>query len=126
MLKGVLSGRTICSLMQKCRGFILEKKKKRMFSWLEKLTVDCWGWILCFLLPQKKIALCEAVQITNGVFLRCFSNCICVSLCGFFFFCRSIECYLLWQRPVETVVPFEDAEFSEMQSALKKMMPATP
>jgi len=51
-----------------------------MFSWLEKLTVDFWDWILCFLLPWKKTVLCEAVQITNGIVLRCFSNYMCVSL----------------------------------------------
>lgn len=42
------------------------------------------------------------------------------------FFSRSVECCLLWQRPVEAVVPFEDADFSEVQSALKKIMPVTP
>ena len=42
------------------------------------------------------------------------------------FFCRCAESCLLWQRLVETVVPFEDAEFSEMQGALKKITPVTP
>lgn len=47
---------------------------------------------------------------------------------GCFFFCRGQIQHLcpLWQRPIEAMVHFADAKFSEMQNALEKITPETP
>lgn len=81
-------------------------RKERMLSWLEKLTVDCWGWIS---FSSATESLC-AVQITVFfLFFYFFTVFLYLRMCIFIlcgFLCRSAEGPLQWLKPVETVVSF--------------------
>lgn len=100
-------------------------RKERMLSWLEKLTVDCWGWILFFLLQSSCVKQYK-------------------SLAFFFFLKKNISLpmyvclYFMWFSLQKCWVSSAVAEgsgdcgFFLVQSVLwdagwsEKMIPATP
>lgn len=102
MIYRMLSGITTCSLMQKCRRFILVGEKKFLFS--EKLIILTAGIGFCvFLCCRRKL------QITKDAFFTMFVW-LCKSLCrivcfGFFVhlgfwdaFCHFGEFFSFLQR----------------------------
>lgn len=80
-------------------------RKERMLSWLEKLTVDCWGWILFFLLQSSCVKQYKSLAFFFFFKKTFLYPCMCAFiLCGFL--CRSAECPLQWLKAVGTVVSF--------------------
>lgn len=70
MIYWMLSGITTCSLMQKCRGFILVGEKKFLF--LEKLIILIAGIGFCvFLCCGRKLPFVK-LQITKDAFFTIF------------------------------------------------------
>lgn len=66
-------------------------RKERMLSWLEKLTVDCWGWILFFLLQSSCVKQYKSLAFFFKEKKQHFFTHVCVPLFYVVFFAEVLS-----------------------------------